>query len=232
MDNLDIIAEAIRSDLEARNSARDEALARSRVLTRYCAEAIKAIHRQQWDEAQAKLAVVRTSAHKLIEGVESYPDLYHSGYTQDALKEYVEAFATYTLVRGELLPTPEELNVIGATYLNGLAEAASEMRRTILDIIRQDHSAEAERLLEEMDSIYNMLMSFDFPDVITGGLRRRVDSLRGVLERTRGDLTNSLRQQRLQAALRNLENRLGLSTLDEVDMPEGEAESEEDANGG
>jgi translin len=62
-----------------------------------------------------------------------------------------------------------------------------------------------------MDSIYNLLMTFDFPDAITYGLRRRVDSLRGVLERTRGDLTNSLRQQRLQLALKELEQRLNLS---------------------
>jgi translin len=211
LDSLENASDLIRAELEQINAARDTALARSRELTRRCAAAIKAVHRENWDEAKQSLEEVREAADALIDGVKPYPDLYHSGYTQDALKEYVEAFATYAIVRDEPLPGPEALKVPGATYLNGLAEAASELRRTILDIIRTGHSGEAERLLDEMDSIYNLLMTFDFPDAITYGLRRRVDSLRGVLERTRGDLTNSLRQQRLQIALKSLEQRLSLS---------------------
>lgn len=214
MDNLDPIGDAIRQELEGKNSARDNALARSRELIRHCANAIKAIHRENWEAARQGLDTVRNAARKMVEGVADYPDLYHSGYIQDALKEYVEAFVTYALVRGQPFPTPAELDVTGATYLNGLAEAAAEVRRTVLDIIRQDHNDQAERLLEQMDNIYNLLMTFDFPDAITYGLRRRVDVLRGVLERTRGDLTTSLRQQRLRTALRSLEERLGLPSDD------------------
>jgi translin len=210
-DNLGTIADAIREQLEAMNAARDDALARSRELIRHCANTIKAVHRENWEQARAGLETARVAARNLSEGVADFPDLYHSGYTQDALKEYVEAFATYALVRGEPLPTQEELGVPGATYLSGLAEAATEIRRTILDIIRQEHDDEAELLLERMEDIYNELMTFDFPDAITYGLRRRVDVLRSVLERTRGDLTNSLRQQRLQVALRSLEKRLDLN---------------------
>jgi translin len=210
MDRLDLIGEGIRAELEAKNAARDEALNQSRVLIRHCAAAIKAIHREMWDEAETGLQIIRDAAGRLGDSVAGYPDLYHSGYTQDALKEYVEAFVTYALVHGDPLPGPEDLKVPGATYLSGLAEAATELRRTILDIIRHDHSAQAERLLENMDNIYNLLMTFDFPDAITYGLRRRVDVLRGVVERTRGDLTNSLRQQRLRESLHSLEKRLGI----------------------
>jgi translin len=209
-DSLENIADAIRTEFEEINAARDMALSRSRELTRRCAATIKAVHRENWEEAQTGLASVREAAQELGNGVSDYPDLYHSGYTQDALKEYVEAFATFSLVHGESLPDRAELGVTGATYLNGLAEAASELRRTILDIIRHGHSEEAERLLNEMDGIYNLLMTFDFPDAITYGLRRRVDSLRGVLERTRGDLTNSLRQEQMQGALKDLEQKLHL----------------------
>jgi translin len=208
MNNLDSIGESIRTELEMKNAARDAALTQSRLLIRHCAGTIKAVHRKMWDEAEAGLQTIKEAAAGLTDSVKDYPDLYHSGYTQDALKEYVEAFVTYALVRGEPLPGAEELAVPGSTYLNGLAEAASEMRRTILDIIRKDHDEKAEQLLEDMDTIYNLLMTFDFPDAITYGLRRRVDSLRGVAERTRGDLTNSLRQKRLQKALSNLEERL------------------------
>lgn len=227
--SIENVADSIRAELERINAARDTALARSRELTRRCAAAIKAVHRENWDEAKHSLEEVREAAQALIAGVKPYPDLYHSGYTQDALKEYVEAFATYALVRDESLPGQDELNVPGATYLNGLAEAASELRRTILDIIRTGHSDEAERLLDEMDSIYNLLMTFDFPDAITYGLRRRVDSLRGVLERTRGDLTNSLRQQRLQVALKSLEQRLSLTDEFGEDLELGDSEEPEES---
>jgi translin len=212
MDNLEQIAEQIRSGFEAKNSARDGGLAQSRALIRHCANTIRAIHREEWPEAAAGLETVREATSALLKGIEHHPDIYQSGYIQDALKEVVEAFTIHALVRGEDLPTPESLNVSPEAYLNGLCEAASELRRAILDIIRHDHSDKAERLLDAMDHIYNILMTFDYPDAITGGLRHRVDSLRAVLERTRGDLTNSLRQQKLQAALSELEQRLGIDS--------------------
>lgn len=210
LDMLDAMADAIRVTFEAKNTARDSAINQSRALIADCANAIRAVHRHEWDTARQRLETARQEADTLRTSVASFPDLYYSGYTQDALKEYVEAFCTYALVRGEALPTPEDLGVEPDTYLNGLAEAASELRRQILDIIRKGHSDEAERLLDAMDTIYGVLIAFDFHDAITGGLRRRLDQLRGVLERTRGDMTNSLRQQRLQAALAEFEKRIGL----------------------
>lgn len=211
LDSLEAIAEAIRAVFEAKNAARDAAINQSRVLIQHCANAIRAVHRHEWALAEQRLLAARQEADALRAHVSGYPDLYHSGYTQDALKEYAEAVITYALVRDEALPTPEVLGVEQATYLNGLAEAASELRRQILDIIRKGHSQEAERLLEAMDAVYSVLQAFDFHDAITGGLRRRMDALRGVLERTRGDVTTSLRQQRLQAALAEFEQRVGLN---------------------
>jgi translin len=211
MSDLNAIAEVIRQDLTRRTAARDAAIAQSRELIRHCAECVRAIHRREWDAADAKLAVIKTAAAEMREGVAQYPDLYFSGYTQDALKEVVEAFATYAIIRNQALPSPESLNVESSTYLNGLAEAATELRRFILDILRREDgdSDEAERLLEWMDAVYDQLITFDFPDAITGGLRRQTDVVRGVLERTRGDLTTTLRQQRLQAALKRVEDKLG-----------------------
>ena len=211
MDDLNTIVEGIRESFTVKSDARDRALQRSRGLIRLFAQAIRATHRQEWDDAAAKIAEARDQAHTLVADLKPFPDLYYTGYTQDALKEYVEANLTYAFVRGEPLPTPESLNVEPSTYLGGLTEAATELRRRILDIIRHQHSDEAERLLEVMDAIYTELTTVDFPDAITHGLRRRTDVLRGVLERTRGDLTNSLRQQELQQALRDLESRLNSS---------------------
>lgn len=209
LDMLDVIADSIQEEFEAKTTARDAAINQSRIVIKHCANAIRAVHRHEWQTAQDRLATAKQEAETLCAQVDGYPDLYHSGYTQDALKEYVEAFITYALVRDDALPTPGELNVEAATYLNGLAEAASELRRQVLDIIRKGHSDEVERLLDAMDTIYSILFGFDFHDAVTGGLRRRVDALRGVLERTRGDVTTSIRQQQLQEALAEFEERVG-----------------------
>jgi translin len=205
---LDQIAEEIRAKLEEINDARDDAYQRSRALVSVCARAIRAVHREEWATAETLLHEAKMAAANLTEGVRPYPALYHAGYTQDALKEYVEAEISYALVRDLTLPTPADLNCEHDTWLNGLAEAAMEMRRRILDILRHGHSEEAERLLQLMDEIYTTLVTFDFNDAITGGLRRRTDTLRGVVERTRGDITTSFRQAELEQALEALEARL------------------------
>ncbi|MCA9954185.1 MAG: haloacid dehalogenase [Anaerolineales bacterium] len=208
MDQLDTTADQIRAEFEQVNTARDHAYQRSRELISLCARAIRAIHREEWERAESLIAEAKIATETMVAGVKDYSNLYFAGYTQDAVKEFVEANLTYALVRDLPLPTPEELGTEGNTWLNGLAEAATELRRRILDIIRHGHSDEAERLLDVMDQIYSQLVTFDFNDSITGGLRRRTDTVRAVLERTRGDVTNSLRQAQLEEALKNVENRL------------------------
>jgi len=209
VNQLEKTAERIRADFKARNDVRDRALRRSRELIRLCATGIRASHRDEWDTARELLAQADALANDVLEFLAPYPDLMRAGYTQDALKELVEAHATLALATDDPIPEPEALGVAYPAYLNGLCEAASEMRRRCLDQLRHGNTAEAERLLEAMDDIYDLLGTFDFPDAITGGLRRRVDQLRGVLERTRGDLTNSLRQDRLVEALQKCEELIG-----------------------
>ncbi len=202
---LDTLSEAARTDLERRNAARERALEHSRELIRLCATAIRAAHREDEAAAQADLAQADTVAQALRQDLQPYPDLYYAGYTQDALKELVEAHITLALIADQLPPTPEALQVPYDTFLNGLCEAASELRRRVLDVLRAGRYPEAERLLEAMDAVYDVLITFDYPDAITGGLRRRLDQFRAVLERTRGDLTNSLQAQRLLEALAHAE---------------------------
>jgi translin len=213
-DHLDQITDIIRSSFEDVNDARDQAYEQSRRLISVCAKSIRATHREEWEQAEQLMDEAKTAAQSLIEGVQNHPNLYYAGYTQDALKEYVESRLTYSLVRDLPIPSPEELGAEGNTWLNGLAEAATELRRRILDIIRHGHSDEAERLLGVMDDIYSILVTFDFNDSITGGLRRRTDTVRAVLERTRGDVTTSLRQAELEQALEALEAKLGAQSGD------------------
>ena len=202
MINLDSIADRIRLNFTAKNTARDAALERSRTLIRHCANAIRAVHRDERPLAGEHLAAARGIVDAIRADLASFPDLYYAGYTQDGLKEFAEANIVYALVGGEALPEPESIGVEYAAYLNGLGEAAGELRRRCLDLIRQAHNDDAERLLAAMDDIYSLLVTVDYPDAITGGLRRTTDMVRGVTERTRGDLTISLRQFQLQQALR------------------------------
>lgn len=209
MEHLDEIAERIRHSLDLRTTARDRALAQTRTLIRHCANAIRAVHRDEFELAEQNLAEARQLAWALRQELGEYPALYYAGYTQDALKEFAEASLVFALVQNLPLPDPEELLVEPATYLQGLAEATGELRRRCMDILRHGHSTEAERLLCHMDDIYAVLITMDYPDGITGGLRRLTDLARGVTERTRGDMTISLRQEQLERSLLRLEQRLG-----------------------
>jgi translin len=193
MQNLEEISEQIRQTFDARTTARDQALSQARMLTRHCSQAIRAVHRGEQDTIREQLAEAAKLADSLRESVRDYPDLYYAGYTQDALKEFVEANVTCALIRGEDLPGPEELRAEHATYLNGLAEVVGELRRRCLDILRHGYSDEAERLLTQMDDIYAVLVTMDYPDAITNGLRRQTDIARNIIEKTRGDITFSLR---------------------------------------
>lgn len=208
MDNLQAIGEKALAHLEEKNAARDEALQLSRTLIRHCAHAIRAVHRGERGPAEEQLAEARILVDRLKTGLAPYPDLYHAGYTQDALKEFAEANIVYALVGGEALPDPDALGVDYAAYLGGLGEAAGELRRRTLDVLRHDGIAEAERLLAAMDDIYDLLVTVDYPDAITGGLRRITDMVRGVVERTRGDLTTTHQQSALKVALQDLQRKL------------------------
>jgi len=211
MHKLETIVALIRKSFDARTAARDQALAQARQLTRACALAIRAVHRDEVDTMQAQLAEAHRLADQLRKDLAGYPDLLYAGYTQDALKEYVEANVTCALIRNEPLPPPEDLGVTEPSYLNGLAEVIGELRRRTLDILRHGYSQEAERLLGVMDDIYSVLVTMDYPDAITNGLRRQTDLARGIIEKTRGDITISLRGEHLEQAIHTLSDQLTAS---------------------
>ncbi len=207
---LQSIIDTINQALEAKSAVRDRTLQRSRELIRYCANSIRATHRNDDAEAQALLQTAREAAAEMIAEAQQYPDLYHAGYTQDALKELAEAHITRAIILEQPLPTPEELSVEYPAYLNGLAEAAGELRRFALDAMRRGDVPLAEKLLGQMDDIYSVLVTVDFPDAITSGLRRTTDIVRSILERTRGDVTTAVRQEAMKLALKQFEQRVGM----------------------
>ncbi len=208
MDKLNAIGERIRQSLEEKNEARDRVLQLSRSMIRDCSRAIRAVHRND-----RKVALERIeSAREMLKALKSesipYPDLFFAGYCRDAMKEYAEANITFALVMDEPLPDPDDLGVPYSAYLCGLGETAGELRRRVLDVLRSDRMDEAGRLLEDMDGIYGLLVTMDFPNPLTGNLRRITDLVRGVTERTRGDLATSIRQFELKKALRDVEAKL------------------------
>jgi len=208
MHKLESIADQIRQTFDGRTAARDRALAQARQLTRACSLAIRAVHRDETPVMQEHLDEARKLAQSLKADLADHSDLLYAGYTQDALKEFVEANVTCALIQNLPLPTPEELGVTGFTYLNGLAEVVGELRRRTLDILRHGYSQEAERLLSIMDEIYSVLVTMDYPDAITNGLRRQTDLARGIIEKTRGDITFSLRGEHLEQAIGRLSSQL------------------------
>jgi len=201
-DNLDSIAEQIRLNLSAKDVAREKALPLCREVIRQSSHAIRAIHRQEFDQAEDLLRSARSLLDDIEHVVAVHKEFSNSGFVRDAGKEFAEGRITLALVTGVSIPQPDELGVDMAAYLNGLGESAGELRRYLLDSIRKGDLSRGEELLSAMDDIYSVLVTMDFPDAITGGLRRTTDMVRGVLERTRSDLTLVIRQK-------DLENKLG-----------------------
>ena len=181
--------------------AREEALSNSRKAVRSSANAIRAIHRGEVDEAERLMGEARSQLDRAENAVTDHPDVRWAGFVHDAQKEYAEARLTQSVVDGAELPSPDDLGVTMAAYLNGIAETIGELRRSVLDLLRRGETDRAEDLLRTMDDFYYVLVTVDYPDAITGNLRRWTDVARGIIEKTRGDLSTSLVQRDLRDAL-------------------------------
>lgn len=207
-DNLDSIAEQVRLSLAAKDAAREKVLPLCREVIRRCSQAIRALHRQEFDQAKELLKSARNLLGEVEQAIAECNELGYTGFVRDAQKEFAEGSITLALVTGKPPPDPNELGIDSAAYLNGLGEAVGELRRYLLDSMRKGDLSRGEELLSAMDDIYNVLVTMDFPDAITGGLRRTTDMVRGVLERTRSDLTLVIRQKDLEQKLNSVEPEL------------------------
>ena len=204
--NLESIADQIRLTFSAKDTAREKALPLCREAIRHCSNAIRAVHRQEFNQAEELLQSARNLLNEVGQAVAAHRELSNTGFIRDAQKEFAEGSITLALVTGKQLPDPSELDIDSAAYLNGLGEAVGELRRYLLDGIRRGDLSRGEELLSAMDDIYGVLVTMDFPDAITGGLRHTADMVRGILERTRSDLTLMLRQKDLENRLEEYKN--------------------------
>ncbi len=206
---LEPIMEGAHAIFVAKNAARERALPLCRAALRHSANAIRAVHREDFAQAEELIESARSQLDEARLALSAHPDIYHAGFVHDALKEYVEACTTLAVIAGRPLPTPEELVAGPPAYLNGLGETVGELRRHLLDRLRKGDVEHCERVLAAMDDIYGVLVTVDYPDAMTGGLRRTTDATRGILERTRGDLTLSVRQRDLEQKLSKFQDKMG-----------------------
>jgi len=221
---IDQIADSARSYYDAKNKAREGALAGARGVIRASANTIRAVHRHEFERARQILAEAWGALQEATDAVAQFGDVRYAGFIHDAEKEYAEAATVLAMLSGQSLPGPSEVGVTWPSYLNGLGEAIGELRRFLMDGLRRGQPAEGEAILAAMDSIYDVLVTIDYPDSITGGLRRTTDVARGILEKTRGDLTAAVVQDRLSREVatveaelqrsihQNISNRLDLSS--------------------
>ena len=205
---LNAIAEDVRAHLDAKHAARERALAVCRPALRHSANAIRAVHRGDFAAAEDLLAQARSLLGQAAEALADHPDIFYAGFVHNAQKEFAEGCLTLALVAGRPLPSPTDLRVDHPAYLNGLGEAMGELRRYLLDTLRGGDIGRCESTLVAMDDIYAVLVTMDYPEAITAGLRRTTDAMRGLLERTRGDLTIALVQRNLERRLEKFERRL------------------------
>jgi translin len=204
LEDLETIAAELRPYFAAEDEAREKALRSCRRVIRHSADAIRAVHRQEHDKAKELLDSAYKLLRELNHDLARHGRLLHSGFVHDAQKEFAEGYITLTLIAGEDLPRPEALGVSNAAYLDGLGESVGELRRYILDSLRRGDFSHCEELLNLMDEIYGILITMDFPELLSHGLRRTTDATRGIIERTRGDLTVALRQKQLETKLNDL----------------------------
>jgi translin len=194
-DNLDSIAKRLHQTFSSRDAARERVMPLCREVIRHCGNAIRAIHRQEFYQAAKLLKSARDRLAEVKPAISGFGELGYAGFVRDAQKEFAEGSITLALVTGERIPDPDELGVDAVAYLNGMGEAVGELRRYLLDSMRQGNLSRGEELLAAMDDIYSTLVTMDFPDAITGGLRHTTDMVRGVLEKTRSDLTLAMGQK-------------------------------------
>ena len=201
---MEAIAAELRPYFATEDEAREKALRSCRRVIRYSADAIRVVHRQQHDKAKGLLDSAYELLRELNHDLAGHGRLLHSGFVHDAQKEFAEGYITLTLIAGEDLPRPEALGVSNAAYLDGLGESVGELRRYILDSLRRGDFSHCEELLNLMDEIYGILITMDFPELLSHGLRRTTDAIRSIIERTRGDVTVALRQKQLETKLDDL----------------------------
>ncbi|WP_457619607.1 hypothetical protein [Methanopyrus sp.] len=199
--NLRETIEDIRGELDALDEARDEAQVVLRDLHKLSSEAVYEVHRGNLEEARRRLDEAAELVSKLHDLLGDFPELLRTGFAENHLQEYAEAEILYSIVKDLRAPSPEEINVSPRAYLLGLLDAVGELRRIVVDALREGDLDRAEEFLGIMEEIYSLTMTFDYPRSVVPNLKRKQDVARSLLEKTRSEVTIAGKTEELKRAL-------------------------------
>ncbi len=183
-DGLANAVNAVIAELSKKEKKQDELLQETRLFIRNCANAIKALHADDYAAARAAVALLDSQAKALRAKASGE----FRGMLETSMQEYVEIKCLLALLEERSLPTPSELGVDGVAFLNGLADCVGELRRGLQIALRKNDFARAEYLFAKMNELYDELMTVKFSASLVGGLRRKTDVLRNQLEQARSEM--------------------------------------------
>ncbi len=180
--------ESIERELKELEDIRDRVIKESRDIVKISREIIHHIHKREFESTENKLEKLRKIVKNIVDSVKKYPQIYYSGLIYGPLTEYVEAEILYNIVSRDRIPTIEELQVESVPYLLGLGDVVGELRRIVVDSLREGNLEYAEKIFKYMEDIYENLSLLVIPDALIPGLRGKVDFIRKMVEITRADL--------------------------------------------
>jgi translin len=195
--NLDDIIEKIDHHIGEKEKIREDALKTSRDIIICCRKGIQQLHRNQMDAAENFIKQASEKLGQLYDDTKDHPDIFHAGFVENAAQEFVEIQCLYNIMKGENLPDPDTIQTTYSAYLLGLCDVVGELRRGALDFMLEGNTAKANEYLGYMDRIYDAIMSFDYPSALVP-IKKKQDMIRGLIEKTRGELVVSNCERRIQ----------------------------------
>lgn len=193
----------INGELRGTEERREKLLKGTRDVISLCSKSIVDLHYGKKDAAKEKL-------HKAGEMLTEF-----HGYTKDDLQKYllvpeqefVEASVLRSLIEDSDIPSADDLKVSGPAYVMGLLDCVGECKRRVYDQIRKEKFIEAQNLFSFMEKIYGLVYPLSIYDNLVGGLKRKLDVAKMLIEDVRSLVTEESRRQSLMAAVERLENR-------------------------
>jgi translin len=190
-------------ELRLRDKALDTVMARARRARILSKQAILKLHTDEKSEAKKRLEEASSLIVKMNEIIKKNPELARFDQVSAAKEEYSEASIIMSLMKSGEFPDPTELGVPITSYLLGLGDVPGELRRQALDALRVGNMETAEARLSMMEEIYLSLMTMEEAPLLKG-LRRKMDITRGVIERTRSEVTAEAGRRKLRESVERL----------------------------
>ncbi len=204
MANLESNLNNLSETFDKLNEIRETSLTISRAIVRDCSKSIRFIHRSDIKGAEEFIDSAKKKITELKKLTENVSEISFAGYVLDAEREYVEAVLFYVYESKGYIEPFEKFNVHPSSYIQGIGDTIGEWRRKALDHLRNLELVKSESYLNIMEEGLGILNELDYPDALTGGLRRYADNARGIIERTRSDITNAFVNEALRNDISNI----------------------------